>query len=155
MSKRGTNLSERSLPGGEVLPATSVVEFELVLRYPESQHERLEEERQQLLAGHAQRPLADAAARAADPSDIDTVRAFAEREGLTILESDPKARTMRLSGSVSTVNGLFGITLIRQSAHAHSWTDYTGQVTIPGALRPIVEAVLGLSQKPVASRVRG
>jgi kumamolisin len=126
-----------------------------VLRYPESQHERLEEERRRLLSGHAQKPLADATVRAADPSDIDTVRAFAEREGLTILETDPNARTVRLSGSVSTVNRLFGITLIRQSAHARSWTDYTGQVTIPGTLRPIVEAVLGLSQKPVASRVRG
>ena len=133
-----------------MLPASAVVDFELVLRYRQSQHEILEEERRLLLAGDSRSLLVNAAARSADPSDIDTVKVFAKREGLTIVEIDPSARRIRLSGTSATVNRVFGVTLIRHSANEHSWIDYQGEVAIPGELSPIVEAVLGLTQKPAA-----
>ncbi|HUK34482.1 MAG TPA: protease pro-enzyme activation domain-containing protein [Vicinamibacterales bacterium] len=132
------------------LPASEVVDFELVLRYGESQRERLEEERQRLLAGDSPGRIAHAV-RAADPSDIEAVSAFAQREGLTIVEVDPTARRMRLSGPAATVNRLFGVTLMRRSTNERVWIDYAGEVTIPRELEPIVEAVLGLTQKPAAS----
>jgi hypothetical protein len=138
-----------------VLPASAVVDFELVLRYRESQHDLLEDERRLLLAGDSRGLLVNAAARSADPSDIEAVKAFARREGLTIVEIDPSARRIRLSGTAATVNRVFGVTMIRRWDNEHSWIDYHGEVAIPGDLSPLVDAVLGLTQKPAAFHAEG
>jgi hypothetical protein len=131
-------------------PATTV-DFELVLRYCASQRGLVGNERDRLLAGEASRSSASRADRSADPADLKAVTSFATHAGFHIVEIDEAARRVRLSGDAALVNRTFHVTLVTRSAGARSWRDCDGEPAVPAELQPIVEAVLGLSEKPAAS----
>jgi kumamolisin len=133
------------------LPATTRVDFELVLRYRASQHALIGNERDRLLAGEAPRSSAGPADRSADPADIKAVTSFATSAGFHIVEVDEAARRVRLSGPAALINRTFHVTLVTRSAGARSWRDCDGEPAVPAELQPMVEAVLGLSEKPAAS----
>jgi pro-kumamolisin-like protein len=132
----------------EPLAPGEVVDFELVLRYPAAERRRIEAQGEALLAGRAAPgPPAD---RAADPADIDAVRSFARDAGLRVGAIDRASRRVSLSGPAAAIEKAFGVTLVRGGGA--SARDVAGTVALPPKLGPIVEAVLGLSAKPVASR---
>ena len=138
---------DRARPTERVAP-DEVVELELVLRYPPSQRQRLAAESDALLAGR--RPPAGAAAdRSADPADVDAVRSFARGAGLSVRQVDPESRRVTLAGPAAAIEKTFGVALVRPHGDPAS-RDVEGSVTVPRELEPIVEAVLGLSTKPVA-----
>jgi kumamolisin len=83
-------------------------------------------------------------------ADLAAVRAFAGVHGLTVVTEHAGRRTVRLSGSVAQFESAFGVKLMRYT-HAHG--DYrgrTGSIQIPGELAGIIEAVLGLDNRPQA-----
>jgi kumamolisin len=133
------------------LPATTRVDFELVLRYRVSQHALVGNERDRLLAGEAPRSSATLADRSADPADIKAVTSFATSAGFHIVEVDEAARHVRLSAPAALINRTFHVTLVTRSAGARSWRDCDGEPAVPAELQPMVEAVLGLSERPAAS----
>ncbi len=134
------------------LPRDAPVSFELVLRYsPATQRER-DLESARLLAGERPTKSREAAiaAGAADAKDVERVRSFAERAGLTVDSVNQETRSIHVTGAAGTVNDLFHITLMESHGGGSSWRDYDGQAIMPPELAPIVEEVLGLSTRPVA-----
>ena len=134
------------------IPPATRVSFSLVLRYPPLKQRALDDEAARLLAGVRPATTREAAAsvRAADPRDLDQVRSFCEKSGLTIDAIDADSRTIHVSGNAATVNALFHIVLIGARAGSTEWREYDGELHIPGELNPAIEAVLGLSTKPLA-----
>ena len=134
------------------IPPATRVSFSLVLRYPAVKQRALDDEAARLLAGARPATTREAAAsaRAADPRDLDRVRSFCEKSGLTIDAIHAYARTIHVSGDAATVNALFHIVLIDARAGSTEWREFDGELRIPGELKPAIDAVLGLSTKPLA-----
>jgi kumamolisin len=86
----------------------------------------------------------------ADPADIAAVTAFAQAHGLVVVISHPERRTMVLSGTVAQFNAAFGVTLRRFEHPDGTYRGRTGQVHVPPELAGIVQAVLGLDNRPQA-----
>jgi kumamolisin len=87
----------------------------------------------------------------ADPADIDAVRAFATAHGLAVVQADAARRTVVLSGTVSQFNAAFVVKLERFEHSAGSYRGRTGPVHLPDELQGVVEAVLGLDDRPQAT----
>jgi hypothetical protein len=89
----------------------------------------------------------------ADPADLAEVRAFARDNGLKILAENAEARTVRVDGTVAQVGKAFGVDIHwRIDEQGRKYLSYRGALTVPAQLNGIVEAVLGLDQRPVARR---
>src|SRR5262245_42444939 len=90
----------------------SSVAFELVLRYSARNQARIAEETDRLLAGGMRTPPTDAEKmRAADPADVEIVRAFARHAGFTVVAVDEAARSVQLEGTAAAIKQAFGVTL--------------------------------------------
>src|SRR3954468_16707966 len=111
--KLGHHRSDRRVESRTPIPPGERISFALVLRYPVASQAAIEHEGKQLLAGVQPALSRDVAAsvRAADPADVERVRAFAARAGLSINAVDPRTRVVQVSGDARTVNSLLGITL--------------------------------------------
>jgi kumamolisin len=91
-----------------------------------------------------------AALGGAAPEDIAVVAAFARAAGLTVVGSDAARRTLRLSGTVGLFNEAFAVELRRFEHERGSYRGRTGAIYLPQYLAGIVEAVLGLDNRPQA-----
>lgn len=86
----------------------------------------------------------------ADPADAEAVRAFAAAHGLVVAGQDLARRTLVLGGTVAQFNAAFGVDL-QQYEHAEgSYRGRVGAVHLPSSLKGVVEAVLGLDDRPMA-----
>ena len=92
-----------------------------------------------------------AEASGADPADMHKVEEFAADHGLTVLDSDAARRTVSLAGTAAQMSEAFGVTLERYEHADGAYRGRTGAVHIPPELADIVEAVLGLDDRPAAS----
>jgi kumamolisin len=86
----------------------------------------------------------------ADPGDLAAIKTFATSHGLAIVQEDAARRTVILSGTVAQFNEAFGVTLERFEHDGGSYRGRTGSVQLPDELRGVVEAVLGLDDRPQA-----
>jgi kumamolisin len=86
----------------------------------------------------------------ADASDLKAVRAFAAAQGLTVVLEHAARRTVILSGSVAQFSAAFGVQLHRMEQAAGTYRGRTGAIQLPAHLDGIVEAVLGLDDRPQA-----
>jgi kumamolisin len=86
----------------------------------------------------------------ADPGDLATVKKFATQHGLAVVQEDAARRTVVLSGTVAQFNAAFGVTLERFEHDGGSYRGRTGSIQLPDELRGVVEAVLGLDDRPQA-----
>jgi kumamolisin len=84
----------------------------------------------------------------ASPVDLAAVREFARRHGLAVVQEDAARRTVVLSGSVARFNSAFAVDLHQFEFHGGSYRGRTGPIAVPGELDGIVEAVLGLDNRP-------
>ncbi len=87
----------------------------------------------------------------ADPADIAAVRKFAAAHGLIVALEHPARRTVVLSGTAEQFSDAFSVQL--QQFATDSGVKYrgrTGAVQLPAELDGIVEAVLGLDNRPQA-----
>ena len=110
---------------------------------------------QELLSGSLPQMSREEAAKllSADPADLVEVRAFARDNGLKILAENAEARTMRVDGTLTQVGKAFGVDIQwRIDEQGRKYLSYRGALTVPAQLNGIVEAVLGLDQRPVARR---
>ncbi len=86
----------------------------------------------------------------ADPADLDKVKEFASRHGLTVTQTSVACRTVQLLGTVAVVDKAFGVQL---KTYEHGKIRYRGhdqQATVPAALGPIIEAIYGFDTRPYA-----
>jgi kumamolisin len=91
-----------------------------------------------------------AEAHGADPKDFEAVKKFATASGLAVVDEHPARRTIVLSGTVAQFNQAFGVDLQNFEHAGGSYRGRTGAIQLPDALRGIVEAVLGLDNRPAA-----
>jgi len=87
----------------------------------------------------------------ATPDDIALVEAFARENALDVVQESSAERTVILSGTVAQFSSAFGVNLMRYRHpsgtifHVHS-----GPISLPAYLAPVVQAVLGLDNRPQA-----
>jgi kumamolisin len=87
----------------------------------------------------------------ADPEDLRKVTEFAQAHGLTVTESSAPQRSVRISGTVAQMEAAFGVKLRLCQGGDRSYLCYGEPLTVPSSLAGIVEGVLGLDQRPVAT----
>jgi kumamolisin len=86
----------------------------------------------------------------ADPKDIAAVRKFAADNRLNVVEEHPARRTVVLSGTVAQFNNAFAVDLQRFEHDGGTYRGRTGAIQLPEELHRVVEAVLGLDNRPAA-----
>ncbi len=91
-----------------------------------------------------------AAQHGADPKDLARVADFAKSHGLAVVESSAARRSVLLSGPASAVSEAFGVTLQQYEHDGGTYRGRTGGITLPADLADVVEAVLGLDDRPQA-----
>jgi kumamolisin len=92
-----------------------------------------------------------AARHGADAADLAAVRAFAQAQGLTVVQEHAGRRTVILSGTVAQFNAAFKVQLQRMQHDSCSYRGRTGSVELPSSLEGVVEAVMGLDSRPQAA----
>jgi len=91
-----------------------------------------------------------AAARGADPADVERVRSFARAHGLSVTDVNLAARAVTLEGTVSQLNDAFDVSLGRYANREGSYRGRTGAIYVPADLGDAVQAVLGLDDRSQA-----
>jgi kumamolisin len=89
-----------------------------------------------------------AQAHGAEPKDISAVRAFAATHGLAVLEEHAARRTVVLAGTVAQFCSAFSVQLHRMTHADGTYRGRTGEIMLPPELAGVVEAVLGLDNRP-------
>ena len=86
----------------------------------------------------------------ADSKQIAAVEQFARDNGLTVAEASPARHTVVLSGTASQFSAAFGVTLRKYRAGDVTYRGREGSVSVPAELQDVVQAVLGLDNRPQA-----
>jgi kumamolisin len=86
----------------------------------------------------------------ADPVDGAAVARFANEQGLALVSEDLGRRTMVLSGTVAQFNQAFAVDLRRFQHPGGAYRGRIGPIQLPEELTGVVEAVLGLDNRPQA-----
>ena len=89
---------------------------------------------------------------AADPAAIKQVRAFAREFNLKV-EKDPTSaarRTVQLTGTAADIQKAFGVVLNQHMIEGAEYRVREGGIHLPASLTGVVEAVLGLDNRPQA-----
>jgi kumamolisin len=86
----------------------------------------------------------------ASETDCAAVHRFARTNGLTVVSEDKAAHTLRLSGTVAAFSAAFNVQLHRYEYSSGHYRGRTGAVHVPESLSSIVQAVLGLDDRPQA-----
>ncbi|HEY0340122.1 MAG TPA: protease pro-enzyme activation domain-containing protein, partial [Steroidobacteraceae bacterium] len=87
----------------------------------------------------------------AEPADIAAVKTFAASHSLTVIQEHAGRRTVILGGTVAQFEAAFGVRL--QRCEHSRWGAYRGRqgtIQLPQELDGVVEAVLGLDNRPQA-----
>jgi kumamolisin len=92
-----------------------------------------------------------AAATGADPDDVAKVENFARAHGLDIVATSIPRRSVVLAGTIAAFSAAFGVELQQYEHPGGTYRGRTGPIHVPAELAPIVEAVLGLDDRPQAA----
>jgi kumamolisin len=87
----------------------------------------------------------------ADPDDVIRIEEFARAHGLEVAEVSPERRAVVLSGTVGALGQAFGVQLGKyQHASGKVFRGRSGGVSVPEEIADVVQAVLGLDERPAA-----
>lgn len=138
------------LPGARVLGAANahtVIEITLKLRrkkkLPEVNGRPAKMMTREALAGYG-----------AAQADIDKVTEILGKFGLKTVRADAAARSVRMSGTIASVEAAFQVKLFNYAHESGNYRGRTGHVRVPAELKDIVEGVFGLDNRRVARRRR-
>ncbi len=147
--------SRDALPGARVLgpcQSTDTMEVSVLVRRRAAQ--ALKSRAAALASGDRKSPCMTreefARTHGADAADFAAVRAFAVSNGLAVLEEHAARRTVMLSGTVAQFSAAFSVQLHDMSHAGGRYRGRTGVIHLPTNLSGIVEAVLGLDNRPQA-----
>src|SRR5579871_3604498 len=84
------------------------------------------------------------------PKDFAKLRKFAAKHGLAMTLEHAARRTAMLAGTVSQFDQAFGIKLQHYSHAEGTYRGHAGAIKLPAELRGVVQAVLGLDNRPQA-----
>jgi len=91
-----------------------------------------------------------ASKHAADPADIAKVEAFAQENGLRVVNTDLAQRTVTLSGTAAAFSNAFGVELKMYKSGDVTYRGREGDILIPENLQGVITSVLGLDNRPFA-----
>ena len=91
-----------------------------------------------------------AAVHGADPADLARIEEFAHEHGLTVVESSAARRSVILSGTVEAMQSAFSVQLATYDSPKGKYRGRTGAITLPSEIADVVQAVLGLDNRPAA-----
>jgi kumamolisin len=91
-----------------------------------------------------------AAQHGADPAVLKKIEDYARSKNLNVAESNASKRRVVLHGKVSDFEAAFGVKMERFAHPGGTFRSHATQVSVPEDLQPEIEAVLGLSNRPVA-----
>jgi kumamolisin len=86
----------------------------------------------------------------ADREDMQNVEAFAREHELRVVESNAARRSIILRGTVAQMNAAFDVALKRCKDGSVTYRGRAGSISLPATLSGVVEAVLGLDNRPQA-----
>jgi len=86
----------------------------------------------------------------ADPADIAKVTAFAQKNGLVVVEASPERRSVVLSGTAAAFSKAFEVKLEQFEHDQGTFRGRSGELTIPADLDGVIEGVFGLDDRPQA-----
>jgi len=87
----------------------------------------------------------------ADPADLAKVRKFAAAYGLIVAQEHAARRTVVLSGTVEQFSAAFSVQLQQMKASGGTYRGRSGALQLPQELDGIIEAVMGLDNRPQAN----
>ena len=79
------------------------------------------------------------------------MQAFAADHGLQVVETDPARRLVRLQGTVSALEAAFDTQLHSYQHQGRTFRARTGSLSAPSDVAAMVEAVLGLDERSIAT----
>jgi len=85
-----------------------------------------------------------------DGRDVAIVAAFAERNGLQVVQRSDVRRAVVVAGTVAQAERAFGVALHAFEYADGSYRGHVGALSLPSELRGVVTAVLGLDDRPQA-----
>ena len=91
-----------------------------------------------------------AAAHGADANDITAVQRFAAAHGLIVVQESAARRTVVLAGTVAQFDAAFSVRLEHVAHPGGTYRGRSGAIQLPAELAGIIEAVLGLDNRPQA-----
>ncbi len=89
---------------------------------------------------------------AASRVDIESVAAYYESEGLTVVETSRRRRSVALAGTFDELAGAFGVKFAHYDGPMGRYHSHDNPVAIPRHLASVIEGVLGLSNRPLFAR---
>ncbi len=93
-----------------------------------------------------------AATYGAAAGDIEQVIAFANANGLSVMETSAARRTLVLKGTVAQMNSAFHVDLGRYQSASETYRGREGLVYLPPQLQGVVVGVFGLDNRRMARR---
>jgi kumamolisin len=89
-----------------------------------------------------------AARYGADPAALQRIEEFARVYHLDVVGRQIRQRTVRLAGTVDTVQAAFGVKLKSAVQDQTRFRHRSGPILVPQELAPVVEGVFGLDNRP-------
>ena len=86
----------------------------------------------------------------ADPADLDRVTRYVTGAGMKVESADPATRTVTILATAAQASAAFGVSLGRYETSAFSYRGREGEVQVPREVAEVVQAVLGLDNRPQA-----
>jgi len=86
----------------------------------------------------------------ADPADVQRVRTVLSGLGVEVVAEDPASRRLTVRGDLAAMNRAFGVSLVGDVHHRRR----VGALEVPAELDGVVQAVLGLDDRPQVRRPR-
>jgi kumamolisin len=142
------------LEGHEAVPSTHAEATILIRRRADA---RAGDRVERILRGEAPAMPLEAAEESlgADPEDLRRVADFAASEGLSVIEASAARRSVRVAGTLAQMESAFQVHLLSAASNGQEYLYYEGTLSIPSALAGIIVGVLGLDQRPIATRPKG
>jgi kumamolisin len=86
----------------------------------------------------------------ADPDDLEAVAKFARRHHLEVVRTSGAARSIVLAGRVADMSAAFSTKFATYASPHGEYRGRTGFVHLPRDVAPVIQAVLGLDDRPQA-----
>jgi kumamolisin len=89
-------------------------------------------------------------AHGAPPGSVERIKQFAKLHNLKVVEESRERRTVRLEATAEAFANAFGTTFDRYEQEGCQYRARTGAIHLPEDLEGVIEAVLGLDNRPQA-----
>jgi len=87
----------------------------------------------------------------ASDADISAVRAFAQKNGMAVVQTSPARRTVVVAGTAAQFRTALGVDFKNYAHPGGTYRQRLGTVQLPTELEGVVKAVLGLDNRPQAT----